>query len=423
MVPPRTAMATQGALAIGMLAVAALTACAARDPTPQAPPEVSARLDSESLFQDLTRRVPADPPPSPGVFHAPRNLRPCCAFGENLKLRVGPVPVPGAVNNVVDADQLGRHKYDGGLVSFENDVRRGFVATENNGMIYTCRGGFLDMAHVRDYADWTAYLAQALTPLVQTGGVLELPDEAGHRLIYVVAQDTAFFETATPREAAIELGAWLAFQLSIWHELATWYGWSALAGFPERVSAFSPEDLYSNLVGIKISRAVLLAQDTWSEASFNRAMDEAIHRALHRLGAVPEATARAQTRALDGIWWDSTLRLPADDLVRRRNLDTGPELNPWLAPVHADASLRAELRRHCGTDTPTPLRLAVPSRFGDADLNQWARLDLRPGPRIRNAFPFPDPSSRWLSQLDFPNVLTTVRKQVRAEFGPHADRP
>jgi hypothetical protein len=29
---------------------------------------------------------------------------------------------------------------------------------ERNGNIYTRRGGFLDMGHLRDCADWTAYL-------------------------------------------------------------------------------------------------------------------------------------------------------------------------------------------------------------------------------------------------------------------------
>jgi hypothetical protein len=39
----------------------------------------------------------------------------------------------------------------------------------------------------------------------------------------------------------------------VWREIATWYGWSALTLFPEEASAFSPEDLYSNLPDIKLA--------------------------------------------------------------------------------------------------------------------------------------------------------------------------
>jgi len=55
---------------------------------------------------------------------------------------------------------------------------------------------------------------------------------------------------------AISLAQWAAYQLSIWHEIITWYGWSSLRGGSEEASAFSPEDLYSNLVGIRIAGGV-----------------------------------------------------------------------------------------------------------------------------------------------------------------------
>jgi Protein of unknown function (DUF4056) len=37
-----------------------------------------------------------------------------------------------------------------------------------------------------------------------------------------------------------------------WHEIAIWYGWANVPMFSERPSAFSPEDMYSNLLGIRI---------------------------------------------------------------------------------------------------------------------------------------------------------------------------
>src|SRR3546814_19176852 len=48
------------------------------------------------------------------------------------------------------------------------------------------------------------------------------------------------------------LAAHLSFQLAAWHEIAQWYGYHTVPGFPERLSAFSPEDLYSNVLGARL---------------------------------------------------------------------------------------------------------------------------------------------------------------------------
>ena len=92
------------------------------------------------------------------AFSRPQNLRPCCAFGYALGVEVAEVPVPVfEVQNVIAPDDLGRHTYDGGMISMRNSAQRAFLSSENNGLVFTCRGGFLDLAHVRDYADWTAF--------------------------------------------------------------------------------------------------------------------------------------------------------------------------------------------------------------------------------------------------------------------------
>ena len=46
-----------------------------------------------------------------------------------------------------DSRKLGTHSYKASKA-------------ENNGIIYTCRGGHIDMPHLRKGADWTAYLAE-----------------------------------------------------------------------------------------------------------------------------------------------------------------------------------------------------------------------------------------------------------------------
>ncbi|MDP3432015.1 MAG: DUF4056 domain-containing protein [Bacteroidota bacterium] len=44
----------------------------------------------------------------------------------------------------------------------------------------------------------------------------------------------------------VNLAGKIAYDLSVWHEIATWFGASTIPFVPERYSSFSVEDVYSN---------------------------------------------------------------------------------------------------------------------------------------------------------------------------------
>ncbi len=89
----------------------------------------------------------------------PVGVRPCCAFGYDLKAQLGGIPVPFfSVGNVVDADQIGQHHYNDGSQSVSGNFL-GF-GDEQNGLIFTQEARFIDTAHVRDTADFTFFLYQ-----------------------------------------------------------------------------------------------------------------------------------------------------------------------------------------------------------------------------------------------------------------------
>ena len=72
----------------------------------------------------------------------PRIIRVCCGFGADI----GYAGIPFLKrNDITSIDVIGPHKYLEGR-------------DENNGLVYTHRGGFIDMGHMRDCADWTAYI-------------------------------------------------------------------------------------------------------------------------------------------------------------------------------------------------------------------------------------------------------------------------
>ena len=268
------------------------------------------------LFPDATSLVPRVP--------IPNKLRPCCAFGTQLGVSVGPMPVPGfQLANVIDLDSLGLHNYDNGLLSVGKSQTGNLIKTEKNGLVYACRGGFIDTAHLRDYADWMLFLSTWVARHVEEGAVVELAKEGGSRRIALEPVDADLLDAHGLRAVSVAFADWLAFRLSIWHEIATWYGWSAIELFPERGSAFSPEDLYSNILGVKIARSILEVGGASSEALFNQNMDRWIRASLNELGAVDAGTGHTVMVALDGQWWDSQVRLPAPELIRRRNFAIG----------------------------------------------------------------------------------------------------
>jgi len=169
---------------------------------------------------------------------------------------------------------------------------RGIVTDEKSGILYTCRGGFIDIAHVRDNADRTFYLAAQIGRLPATGGTVSLADEGAERRIVVRPLDARLVRKYGIREVVTGLAEWLDFQLSIWHEIATWYRWSSTA-FSEQASAFSPEDLYSNLLGLKIAGAVLRRQAAPTEAEYDRHVTAILNDALRKLGPLPTTVSAA----------------------------------------------------------------------------------------------------------------------------------
>lgn len=68
-----------------------------------------------------------------------------CSFTEKPRWRLGSYATTTLGTRFIDANDLGKHSFHGSL-------------TENNGIAYTCRGGHIDVTHVRIAADYVRYL-------------------------------------------------------------------------------------------------------------------------------------------------------------------------------------------------------------------------------------------------------------------------
>jgi len=342
------------------------------------------------------------------------------AFGAQLRAKLGPVPIPGfSIGNVLGPGDLGGHVYDSGVVQVGSRVDEdGLVHSEHNGLVYTCRGRFIDTAHVRDYADWAIFLATSVARNLETGLDLSLPDEGGQRRVIVQSFDPMTVERVGRRAIAIELGQWLAFQLSVWHEIATWFGWSTMTAFPEKVSAFSPEDLYSNLLGARIAAAIASQRTARDESLYNRSVDEWLDRVLIYLGAVPANVGEEAMHSVDGVWWNSTARLPDPALVLRRNIAAGAAVIPWLVPP---GRMGPDLIKSCGSQ-PHALPIANPDSIGGQPFSDRASLAIQVSEDLGWQEPFRSLGGK-VTARDFAAILEIIREQNGAEFGADANRP
>lgn len=357
----------------------------------------------------------------------PKSLRPCCILGNDIGAEVGSIPVPGyEIRYTLDIDTLGTHQFNKGVLTLEPRGETRLFSDEVSGILYTCRGGFIDLAHVRDNADRTLFLASQVERIAATGGTIPLTGEGAKRRVVVKPFDPRLVRAHGLREVSVSLAEWVNFQAGIWHEITTWYGWASTP-FSERPSAFSPEDLYSNLVGQKIAGTIIRRHAAASEVEYNLAVTAGIRDVLTKLGPLPQAASRRAFEYIDGIWWDSTKRVPDNQIVRHRNFVIGPKLYPWkLGDAGHFATLPAARKhydQHCQGDLK-PLGLSAPERLGDVPFRQMATVEIEPDEAlVKNGFPFPRPGSPSVTQEDFPAVIAAIERAADAELGPGAGRP
>jgi Protein of unknown function (DUF4056) len=305
----------------------------------------------------------------------PRIIRTCCSFGSDVKVMV----IPGLkVTDITSIEQLGTHHYLG-------------APEEGNGIIYTRKGGFIDIGHLRDIADWTAYLYSKILMSQQNGETeLKLGHEGGLKTLslYLPAKLDSL-------DAAILAGR-IAYDLSVWHEIATWFGASTVPLFPERYSSFSIEDAYSNLFG-----ATLGIEALKSELPYEEAMTKLISEILKKLKAVDSETETyAAMEAVRDIWWTRDKKLPSRKVLLQRQLNVYPIVEPLLVAQPDDG--------HFSTH-----KLVVPFHTADGSLlTELYTLKFKLNLKFPHKKLFPERKTRDITQNDFQTLLDYIRQDL-----------
>lgn len=208
---------------------------------------------------------------------------------------------------------------------------------ERNGCVYTCKGGFIDFSHLRVALDWTVYLTfRILTEendfsLTPEAGMLELHFKNMERLSL---------------EDISSIAQKIAFERLVWHEVASWHYHPPYRSMSEQLSAFTPEDLYSNAIGTVIGKNVALRLLTNIEGlTYSEVATEEIEKYI--LSLEPLATKRETINAYklvdltrqqklpeakrnNDVWWESRIIFLNQRYVFKRYMNIGPQLEPWL---------------------------------------------------------------------------------------------
>lgn len=264
-------------------------------------------------------------------FHKPR-LRLGAYFGAPLGIAY---PDPG---------KLGKHDYNG-------------FWGERIGMVYTSEGGFIDLGHVRDSADRTAYCTHTTFENLLKGKTdfsftLLEPSRYFVTIKYPENWDKMPDKEKIAREVAISAGKYFTYDAMVWHEIITWYGYKYTGIFSEYISSFSWEDIYSDIIGIDIAGRALKE----NTEDFNEVMTKLIYDELDDLGVQPVRTAKKAEKKIRGKWFTGGIYPFAK--LKKRNLDIGFDdgyVTPWLVPGI------------CSNTVPLPCavpNLNVPKKYG-----------------------------------------------------------
>jgi hypothetical protein len=222
----------------------------------------------------------------------------------------------------LDAGSLGKHHY-------------GNPYFEKNGIVYTCNGGHIDITHARIAADNVRYLhKKARKTLLKTNREFNFKLKVEPSTYYVTLEYPPNWETLSKQEKrrianelSMDIAQYCVYIMTTWHEALTWFGFKCIGFVPEQPSAFSWEDVYSNVFGIEIGRLAL--ED--HTRSYNRAATAAFKWELGKLGIQSKDKAREASKQMRGTWYTGALIAE----MKVRNLDIGIDdgfITPMLVP-------------------------------------------------------------------------------------------
>jgi len=258
-----------------------------------------------------------------------------CSFNGGPRGRAGHLPTDTHGIDFPNPDKLGKHSY-------------GVTLYEVGGIIYTCKAGHLDLGHIRGNADNTKFLVKRVRDTLSKNndgfGFTITGELSRHSVNFTYPQD---WESNPNKESVIEeialaTGPYLSHQATVWHEILTWFGVHFMGFEQEFNSAFSWEDMYSNVLGTQLAVQALKTPGK----SFDQAMTDLLNVKLKQLNVQPKEVAVKASDKMRDIWY--TGNLTPDMKIRHLDIGLDGYITPNIVPGIEECS-----------DAPVPI--AVPN--------------------------------------------------------------
>lgn len=258
---------------------------------------------------------------------------------------------------IVDPTRLGPHNSMG----------------EQVGLVYTSRGGFVDIGHVRDLADQTNWIYQQITTTVRATGTTPVRVWTLHGY--------ANLRATIPPNLWIDIAGEISYLDGLAYEIYTY-------DFLEpgmHSSAFSPEDLPSNFLGVYIAEQALQ-----SGGEFDRAFESTLAGTLDRLGVMPKIEAGRAFESAEKRKWIKSGQVQSAKYLLKRNL-TG---SVWQVTHAANAE---------------PAEWMLPAN-GMLRYSDWRDFTF-------------DERGTTINQVEIPKALVRIAADAMANYGPNALDP
>lgn len=343
------------------------------------------------------------PPCQPGPT-GPANQLLTDQFDHEPHNRMGTYPSPTVATRFLDPNRLGPHRYQ-------------FSLSEKNGIVFTCKAGHIDIFHVREAADWTAFLAaKTFQHLNNSDTEFSFKLKEGS-IGFVRLTYPPIWQHLAPQEkqrlasnVSVQLGQYLGYTVGTWHEIVTWYGYKSKGFYPEFPSAFSWEDNFSNLLGSDIGALAL--HDT--DHNYDEVVTLALNKELQKLGVQPHEVAERAAQSVKGQWFSGSIPGMLD--MRKRNFDIGIDdgfITPSIVPDICECEgVQAHSYR-------------VPTLDCLAQYGFSAKFEIQPREWEKNrilSIIYPDEETKGKSiepAKHFAAIMSNIIKEAQKKSGPH----
>jgi hypothetical protein len=325
-------------------------------------------------------------------------------FDQTPKPRMGGLPYPGLFTafELADPRRLGNHAYDGEWG--EPEVIRGIV--------YTRRGGFIDVAHARKAIDLCKYV-QVRAEAALRNDLPAFQLKSLEPSVFVIRLNyPAFWPTLSAgekellsHELSIRMAQRIAMMMVTWHEVLTWFGYQSTPIVSERESSFTYDDTGAHAFGVTVGGRALRSNLEW-----DRAVTEEMGRMLTELEVVSPGEAMAAVERVRGAWW-------SDAGMLKRQIETGWDgpVTPWLMRGVSSG----------GREAPYRYELPRLESVGGRNFAGLFRMEIQPNVGETDAMRavIAGAPAMFDVERDMPSLVAHMRRAEVRQHGEAALRP